>query len=342
MSHPPEAAQSSERESPAGSPAANVPYLPDPWSRRGALPLDGALERGSGLWPWLMALLVLAGTFIVFNVVGAVVMGVMIAVGGGLEGTAPDVGAADIQELVGSLEIIVGNSTGQVLGMALPVLLVAWLHSSRFGSFLRLRRTSWALLGLALLGMVGLQPVVGWLMEINQLVPLPEVFQWLEEQRMEMIYQVLESGVGVWVTLLGLAVVPALCEELAFRGYAQRQLERSAGAQWGIFLSGLLFGLYHLSPAQVLPLTVLGLYLAYLTWRTGSLWPAILVHFANNAFAVISAEVAASRADVTLAEMENTSWPWYVVVGGLILFAAVLYFLHTGAPRWRPGEASDE
>ena len=313
--------------------AAGVSYLPDPWSRRGALPLDGVLERGGGLAPWVAALLVLVGAFIAFQVVGAVVTGGLLFVRGAPE---PGMDAAAVQQLIAPADIIIGNSVGQVLGLALPVVLMAWLHSTRRGGFLRLRRAPWAAVGLALLGMAGLQPVVGALMQLNGQLPLPEFFQRLEEMRMGVIRQVLESGLGPMVNLLGLALVPAFCEELLFRGYAQRQLERSTGAAWGVALSGILFGLYHLSPAQVLPLSVLGFYLAYLTWRTGSLWPAVLVHFANNAFAVAGAELATARSDLSLDEVEATAWPWYAVAGGLVLFAAVVFFLHTHAPRWQP------
>ena len=338
----PDASDAAHSETASGSarrasPGAAPPRLPDPWSRHGTLPLDGALERGGGISPLLMALLVLAGTFIVFQVIGAVVAGAVVAARAAASGAFEQgVDAAAVQQLIGTSDLIIGNSVGQVLGLALPALLVAWLHSSRVGAFLRLRRVPWAAVGLALAGMAGLLPAIGWLTELNQQVPLPEFFRMLEETRMEMIRQVLESGLPLWANLLGLAAVPALCEELIFRGYAQRQCERATGAAWGILLTGVLFGLYHLSLAQVVPLAVLGVYLAYLTWRTGSLWPAILVHFANNAFAVVGAKVATSRPGVSLAEMESTSWPWYALLGGLILFAVSLFFLHTSAPAWRP------
>lgn len=337
------AARRSERERSIAAGASGISRLPDPWSRQGSLPLDGRLERGSGLPPWVLALMVLAGAFIAFQVAGAVVSGLLIGLRGMQTGAfGAEMDPATIQDLITTSDLIIGNSVGQVLGLALPALGMAWLHSSWVGGFLRVRTPSWTAVGLSLVGMAALTPVVGWLTELNQLVPLPDVLRALEETRMEVIRQVLESDLGLWANLLGLAVVPALCEELIFRGYAQRQFERSTGAAWGIALSGILFGFYHLSLAQVLPLSVLGVYLAYLTWRTGSLWPAILVHFANNAFAVVSAEMATSRSDVSLAEVETTSWPWYAVAGGLILFAAVLFLLHTRASRRRPARANNE
>lgn len=328
---PPEHARRSD------TPPAGPPVLPDPWSRRGPLPLDGWLER-HGFAPWLTAGLVLIGAFFAFQILGTVVTFGLIARTVPLDQLAAEL-APDRLLSVHVAETILGNSVGQVLGLALPAVFFAWLHTSRPGAFLRLRRPPLVPTLLALVGLAGLLPVVGWLTELNQQVPLPDFFQMLEDTRMDMIVKVLESDLALWVNLLGLALTPALCEELIFRGYAQRQFERSAGAAWGIALAGILFGVYHLSFAQVLPLSVLGIYLAYLTWRTGSLWPAILVHFANNAWSVVGAEMATRRPDVSLAEVESSA-PWYAVLGGLILFAAVVFFLHTRTPQWRPGRGS--
>lgn len=133
--------------------------------------------------------------------------------------------------------------------------------------------------------------------------------------------------------LIVLAITPALCEELLFRGYFQRQLERGVGVLWGIALSGVVFGLYHLRLTQVLPLSLLGVYLAYLTWRTGSLWPAIVVHFANNGLAVIVADFIRRREDIDMDVVDGLTVPWYVVVLSIALFSAVVYVLHIQAGR---------
>jgi membrane protease YdiL (CAAX protease family) len=81
--------------------------------------------------------------------------------------------------------------------------------------------------------------------------------------------------------------VAPLCEELLFRGLLQRVLTQRAGLVTGVVGSGLAFGLLHLSdPASVPPLIGLGLGLALLRARTGSLWPAVVAHTLNNGLAM--------------------------------------------------------
>ncbi len=306
----------------------NHPALADPWAP-GRIPLDGFLERHR-FSPLFMALLMLVGCLVLFQLIGALGIVVLLVVqqvpAEQLSGNFEQMLAANVREL------LVANSIGQVLGLALPVALLSWLHTSRPRSFLRLRRPSLELAGLALLGLVALTPIVQWLGAVNQSIPLPEWLEALEASQLQLIRKVLESDAGVMFNLLMLAVVPAFCEELLFRGYAQRQFERSLGVAGAIVISGVLFGLYHLRLSQVLPLAVLGLYLAYLVWRTGSLWPAVLVHFANNAFAVVLAEIATARSELSLSEIETMQMPWYIVGAGLISFALIIYVFQRTAP----------
>lgn len=234
-------------------------------------------------------------------------------------------------------ELVVSNSIGQVMGLAIPALLAARLHSSEWVDYLRLRGVDGRLLMLALVGVVGLQPVTQWLAELNRQLPLPETVRLMEQSQMELIRSVLESNMGLISNVTMLALVPGICEEILFRGYAQRQFERAAGPAGGILLAGGLFGLYHLRPSQVLPLMVLGLYMAYLVWRTGSLLPAMAVHVVHNGLAVVGARYAESHPDYDLQAIENASMPWYAVLAGFVIVGGVLYVVHTLAPRVRDG-----
>jgi hypothetical protein len=65
-------------------------------------------------------------------------------------------------------ELIISNSGGQLLGLAVPALMMARLHSTRVTSYLRLRSVDGRFLLLAAVGVVGLQPVVQWLAQVNK------------------------------------------------------------------------------------------------------------------------------------------------------------------------------
>jgi membrane protease YdiL (CAAX protease family) len=330
---------SPERPSDSNSAPSAAPLLDDRWAPRRGLPLDGPLERASfsdTTTGFLTGLLVLGATFLLFQlVVSPVILLVQIALSeGGMQmmGTM-----SDPSELLATYtrELIISNSGGQLLGLAVPALMMARLHSTRVTSYLRIRAVDGRLLLLAVVGVVGLQPVVQWLAQINKQVPLPEAIRAFEQTQLELIQTVLESGLGVSFNLIALALIPAFCEELLFRGYAQRQFERASGAAGGILLSGILFGFYHLRPSQFLPLALLGLYLAYLTWRTGSLWPAILVHLFHNGLAVLAARYVRAHQDYEFESLEQAPMPWYAVLGGFAIFAGVLYVLHPLARRIR-------
>lgn len=320
------------------SSASGGPTLLDPWSRWGRLPLDGPLERSSvdrTLLCFLTGLLGLGAAFILFQfILTPIILVVQIGLAeGGLSMEAFN----SPEQLLATYtrELVVSNSVGQVLGLAVPALLATRLHSSQWAGYLRLRGVDGRLLLLALVGIVGLQPIAQWLAEVNRQMPLPESVRLVEQSQLELIKQVLESDLGLAFNLTMLALVPGVCEELLFRGYAQRQFERAAGPFGGILLAGGLFGIYHLRPSQFLPLTVLGLYMAYLVWRTGSLIPAMIVHIVHNGLAVVGARYVETHPSYDLQVLEEASMPWYAVLVGFVIVGGVLYVMHMLAPHVR-------
>jgi membrane protease YdiL (CAAX protease family) len=91
----------------------------------------------------------------------------------------------------------------------------------------------------------------------------------------------------VWLVLLVCALVP-IGEEMFFRGFVYGSLRRW-GAAAATVLSALFFGAVHQQVVHFLPIVVLGVILALLYERTGSLLPAMLVHAVNNLVAVLGA-----------------------------------------------------
>jgi hypothetical protein len=331
------------------SSAESPPYLLDDAWTAAPIPLDGPIERaaasprGMAVRSLVAGLFGLLAAFIAFQLFISPAATVVLLL---LEGV--DLGALSGADALTELlktnvqELIIGNSVGQVLGLAAIALLLTRLHTTALGRYLRLRRPEGALIGLALVGLVALTPIVQWLGAVNQSIPMPDWVQAMEQSQMELIEQVLGGGLGLTFNLVMLAVVPGICEELLFRGYAQRQFERGVGIAGGIALSGLIFGLYHLRLSQALPLSVLGIYLAYLAWRTGSLWPAVIVHFANNAFAIFTANYAAQRPELDAQALETMQVPWYILIPSIVAFAGVMYGLHRFARRVRERRARSD
>ena len=90
--------------------------------------------------------------------------------------------------------------------------------------------------------------------------------------------------------LLVIALIPALGEELTFRGMLQQALVKGCkNAHVGIFLSAAIFSFIHFQFYGFLPRMFLGLLLGYMFYYSGSLWTSILMHFVNNGAAVVVA-----------------------------------------------------
>lgn len=90
-----------------------------------------------------------------------------------------------------------------------------------------------------------------------------------------------------YATLLASVVVAPFCEELFFRGFVLMGLLRAMPLGWAIMLSALIFAIAHADPGSFTVLFIIGLALAFLRWRTRSLWPGILLHLLNNAVGAV-------------------------------------------------------
>lgn len=131
-----------------------------------------------------------------------------------------------------------------------------------------------------------------------------------------------------YLAVLGLALVPAVCEEILFRGVVLGGFARSLGKGWAVVLSAILFAVAHLDLPAVPSRLLLGLVLGLAVLQTGSLVPAVVLHAANNAVALaLAAYVAPSLASAgpvpSLAEADV----WAVTVLGLLAAGGGLVLL---------------
>jgi len=140
--------------------------------------------------------------------------------------------------------------------------------------------------------------------------PIPEH---LVDSIVEMIYadSILELVGVVFVA----AAVPAVAEELLFRGVVQPALIKSAGPTLGIMSTALLFAFYHLNPWTFVPLFIVGTFFGFLAYKTGTFWAGALAHFGNNLLAIVELNRAETLDYAALTE----GAPWYILVPGAIV-----------------------
>lgn len=181
----------------------------------------------------------------------------------------------------------------------LPPLCWAFLFGTKPLDYLGLRSSPRGLLPVyGVLLMLSALPLVHGLAEWNQSVTLPESLSSIEqhfrglEDRATAITKTFLSVSTSWellFNLLMIAVIPALGEELLFRGVIQKQLMHSTrNAHLAVIISSLIFSILHFQFFGLVPRFLLGLFLGYFYLWSGSLWVPVLMHFINNALAVVA------------------------------------------------------
>lgn len=92
-------------------------------------------------------------------------------------------------------------------------------------------------------------------------------------------------------SLFTVAFIPAVFEEMFFRGFFYAGFRRARGARFAVILTSVLFGFFHMNIQQIAYASVLGLFLAALRELTGSMWAGMLFHFVNNGWACLQSVV---------------------------------------------------
>ena len=132
---------------------------------------------------------------------------------------------------------------------------------------------------------------------VNALRPIVESLFPISSVVKTTLAQIMAQAPGLVASVVVFALIPAICEEFAFRGFILSGLEERHRTRSAILLSALMFGFLHVLLSlfqQLFNATLLGLVLGLLAVRSRSILPGIVFHFLNNAFAVALASVAAS------------------------------------------------
>lgn len=289
------------------------------WERRGRNPLVGALVlvAGLGAFYFLVQSLVLNGYILIDLLRGRA--------GASQPGENILEAIARVYRRYRPVIFTVLAATQLLIFLLPPLLLIPRWHTAEVGRYLRFRRFPLSGVALSLVGTLFLLPLaIGlgqWLYSF-----FPELARWNEA--MEPLF-VDPRPWSLAATILVIAVVPALCEEVLFRGYFQSTLERRLAAPWHFLVSGTVFALFHQQVLSLLSLLLVGIYLGYVFFRFRSIYLTMLCHFLYNALLILLANFSPQAPSLLNAE-GGLRWP--LLVGAAVLFAAVLF----GMVRVRP------
>ena len=132
------------------------------------------------------------------------------------------------------------------------------------------------------------------------------------------------QGANFWVLLLLIAVVPAVCEELAFRGFILSGFRHLGHKRRAILYSALLFGVAHGILQQSLIASLVGMVLGYVAVQSGSIVPCMVFHLCHNALAIVNSRITPDmlpdwpllRAFAAPAESGGCAFTWPTIVTG--------------------------
>ncbi len=283
---------------------------------------------------WLFAMVVLMVIFILYQFVG-----------GGMTLLLFGMHVAD-GDVTG---FRIATMAAQVVFLLVPTMVLARLRFPRVHNVFRFGGFRPLQILLTILGVFALQQLLQAYMLLQETLPielppaLRDVIDQLK-QMMEQMYRLLTTadsfGEFLFVVLV-IAVTPAVCEELLFRGLIQRTLEEPTETHVGsaeerkkrglraAVIGGVIFGLYHLSPFTLVPLAALGVYFGFVVYRTRTIGPAIAAHFFNNFLACLAIYLHLDENFIAISPTERPTGLMLAVNVGwsTVVFVAATYYL---------------
>lgn len=227
-------------------------------------------------------------------------------------------------------EMQVVQVVSSVMMLLLPTLFTAGRLSRRPMELTGFRKTvSTRQIGLVVLITIFGMILSGSLGYLSYQLPFPESwqrsFQEFENTYLKQAVQMIkvDSMGALLVSLLVIALIPAVCEETFFRGGLQNYLYRSNGKIWlSVVVVSLVFSAIHFSAYGFLSRFALGMMLGLIFQFTGSLWLSILFHGINNGAAVLMIyfqRASGKTLEAIIADRDGSYW-------GLLALPLVVYF----------------
>lgn len=235
----------------------------------------------------------------------------------------------------------------------LPALLCAWVWEEKHRPFHWLRMDkmiSWRVVGLAALVMVCAIPGINLLADLNGRIVLPECLSSLEqffrqmEEEAALLTKRFMQADDIWVMMINMglmAVLPALAEEISFRGVLQQLLSGkvevssprriSMRTHVAIWLTAVIFSAIHMQFYGFIPRMLMGALFGYVFVWTGNLWVPIVMHFVNNGMAVLVYYILSSKGvamETNYADTLGAGTTWWLGVISLLTVGILLRVLY--------------
>ena len=218
--------------------------------------------------------------------------------------------AANVPQLATFQRQLVFNEVVIMIGATLLMLKVYNLDVTDALSLRRVKPAVWLAILFAIPS--GYLTALAIFRIVNKVIPAPQ--QLLERFAEDFI----PAGMPMWQLYLYVAVLPAICEEIAFRGMLLNGLRRRLRPAALMVSVGIIFGLFHMTLFRIAPTALLGMILTGIALMTGSIFPGMLMHAGNNAFGLWAGGGGFG--------LETLDWQYYAAAGSI--FALALWIIY--------------
>lgn len=229
----------------------------------------------------------------------------------------------------------------------IPPIIVSFFYSRNTFKFFGLNKSAFPVnyFNIIFLIMTSL-PIVNALAMFNDGIHLPGVLSGLEEvfrssgEKAKVLQEKLlaTSDVNDLIfNLIVFALMPALGEEIFFRGLFQKHLiEWTKNEHIGVFIAAIVFSAFHFQFSNFIPILFLGIVLGYLYVWSKSLWLPIFAHFVNNSMAVVASFFYFKKTnslDMKIDSFGANSETFLYTIFSLLMFSLIMFFIYRNEKR---------
>ena len=220
-----------------------------------------------------------------------------------------------------------------------PPFILGWLYHGKSTEYLYMNKpVSFTSVFLVLVLSFAAAPFINFIGEMNSNMRFPEwlsgVEEWMKNteenaaQLTEAFLKVENIG-GLFFNIFMIAFLPAIGEELLFRGVIQRIFTNwTRNFHWGIWISAILFSALHFQFYGFIPRMLLGVLFGYLLVWSGSIWLPIVAHFLNNGIAVVLMFLIDRKVlKPDLEEIGSTADSYYITAISVVLIFVFLVLI---------------
>jgi len=152
------------------------------------------------------------------------------------------------------------------------------------------------------------------------LIPMPEKLWHLMKD-----FLIFHSTKEMVILIIAVVFVASFAEEMLFRGFFQGALERATDVTKAVLISAFVFAVSHFNPWWVVEILIFGVLLGVLVWRSGSIFPCVVVHGINNTLALVFINTDVSR--LNWYSFKGHVSPLWLVLGlGFIVFGFRIFY----------------